>query len=412
MNPEPWLDPTEPESCRPSSPPASILVVADTPANLELLTLVLQQNGHAIRTALNSTAALQSIAESHPDLGLLDARLPSLDGYAVCHQLKAAGRTRDIPVIFISGLLETEDKLKAFAAGGVDNVTKPFQIPEVMLRVNTQLNQIRLQRTLAEQNRKLDEIVQQRTQELLAVNRQLALLNRTKNDFFTLIFHELRTPLNGLLGAAELAFGNQTAGSRDPELHQIFEVSRHRLMCLLDDAQLVTEIQLTAKGHVFGSVRLEDVLASLQPAARELASHWRFDPAWPPAALGPVMGESVILQKALPCLLKTCLQWYPTESSGEPRELVSIAALAQPEAVSLTFTTCQHSLSAADLDCFFEVLTVSKPFPGGDLGLAPALAACIVSLLGGHTEIHNLEPAGIEIKIHLPRPPIGQARVI
>jgi DNA-binding response OmpR family regulator len=390
---------------RPVAGPESILVVDDTPETLRLLASVLQSNGFKVRSAISGAAALQSIERAVPDLVLLDARMPEMDGFALCRHLKAAPRTREVPVIFISGLNETEDKLMAFTVGGVDYITKPFQIPEVLVRINTQLKQMRLQRTLAEQNQHLDEIVQQRTCELLNANRQLALLNRTKNDFLTLISHELRTPLNGLLGAADLAFDEHPAGSLHPQLRQMYEDSRHRLMGLLDDALLLGEIELNGRDEVSQSVSLDEVLNEMQPAADEVGRPWNMQWARPDGRLGQVMGEPVILQKALLCLWETCLKCHPVGHSHSPALAVTVAAQPQPGRVELVFTTRHHTLSRADQECFFEVLAVSKPMPGGDPGLAPALAARIASLFGGRIAVRNLEPAGIELKICLPRPP-------
>lgn len=382
------------------TPLETILVVDDTPANLKLLATLLQQNGFKVRVALSGALALRSIEKSPPDLVLLDARMPQMDGYAVCRQLKSMEGIRDIPVIFISGLQDTEDKLKAFDAGGVDYITKPFQILEVMVRVNTQLMQKRLQRELMEQNQRLDEIVRLRTRELSAANERLALLNRTKTDFLSLIAHELRTPLNGLMGAADLAFDRQHAGQPEAELHALYEDSRIRIMRLLDDAKLLGEVELNGLGRVAGTVSLDEVMAEVQAAVREQATPQGKPAQLPVNGLGLVCGESLSLQKAVRCLWETCLKCYPEGEGGE----VEVAARPQLEEVVLTFNTRQHRLPEPDLVHLFEVLAVSKPFPGGDLGLAPALTMRIITLLGGRVEAKNREPAGLEITAWLPRP--------
>jgi len=118
---------------------ANILIVDDTPANLHLLTRILQQNGYKVRTVANGELALQAVNAALPDLILLDITMPSMDGYEVCARLKANAPTEEIPVIFISALDELLDKFKAFAVGGVDYITKPFQVTEVLARVKTHL---------------------------------------------------------------------------------------------------------------------------------------------------------------------------------------------------------------------------------------------------------------------------------
>ncbi len=377
----------------------TILVVDDTPANLKLLATLLQQNGFKVRMALSGALALSSIEKSPPDLVLLDARMPQMDGYAVCRRLKSMERIRDIPVIFISGLQDTEDKLKAFDAGGVDYITKPFQISEVMVRVNTQLMQKRLQRELMEQNQRLDEMVRLRTRELSAANERLALLNRTKTDFLSLIAHELRTPLNGLMGAADLAFDSQRTGQPEAELHALYEDSRRRIMRLLDDAKLLGEVELSGQGRVGGTVSLDEVMGAVQGSLHELVPAPGKRVTLPADGLGLVCGESLSLQKALRCLWETCLKCYTEEEDG----VVAVSALPRLEDVVLTFTTRKHRLAEPDLVHLFEVLAVSKPFPGGDLGLGPALAMRIITLLGGRVETKNREPAGLEITVWLPR---------
>jgi len=118
---------------------ANILIVDDTPANLHLLTRILQQNGYKVRTVANGELALQAVNAALPDLILLDITMPCMDGYEVCARLKANAPTKEIPVIFISALDELLDKFKAFAVGGVDYITKPFQVTEVLARVKTHL---------------------------------------------------------------------------------------------------------------------------------------------------------------------------------------------------------------------------------------------------------------------------------
>jgi PleD family two-component response regulator len=118
---------------------ADILIVDDTPANLNVLSAILGKRGYRVRPAINGALALKAAQKAAPDLILLDVQMPGLDGYAVCRQLKADAQTRAIPVIFISALDDVLDKVEAFQVGGVDYITKPFQIEEVLARVENQL---------------------------------------------------------------------------------------------------------------------------------------------------------------------------------------------------------------------------------------------------------------------------------
>jgi len=122
-----------------SKPPASILIVDDTPANLNVLSTILTQQGYKVRPANNGEVALVVAQRATPDLILLDIQMPGMNGFEVCRRLKEIDQTRDIPVIFISALDEVLDKVEAFEVGGVDYITKPFQILEVLARIEHQL---------------------------------------------------------------------------------------------------------------------------------------------------------------------------------------------------------------------------------------------------------------------------------
>lgn len=134
-----------------------VMIVDDTPANLNLLFEILVTYGYKVRPFPNGVLALQAIQAMLPDLILLDIKMPELDGYEVCARLKADPATRDIPVIFISALDELKDKVKGFKVGGVDYITKPFQMAEVLARVQTHLTIRCLQTELQVANKKLAE---------------------------------------------------------------------------------------------------------------------------------------------------------------------------------------------------------------------------------------------------------------
>ncbi len=129
-----------------------IQIVDDKPENLSLLSSMLKNHGYLTRMAINGELALNSIRAYPPDLILLDIMMPDISGYVVCEQLKADARTREIPIIFISALYDKSDKLKAFASGGVDYITKPFHEEEVLARVETHLSLRRMQMRLEAQN--------------------------------------------------------------------------------------------------------------------------------------------------------------------------------------------------------------------------------------------------------------------
>jgi phosphoserine phosphatase RsbU/P len=135
---------------------ASILAVDDTPANLQVLAGMLKERGYKVRPVLSGKLALLAAQRDPPDLILLDINMPEMNGYEVCEYLKADDQLKGIPVIFISALTEQMDKVKAFAIGGVDYLTKPFQMEELHARVETHLKLRRLQIELEEYSRHLE----------------------------------------------------------------------------------------------------------------------------------------------------------------------------------------------------------------------------------------------------------------
>ena len=163
-------------------PVPSIIVVDDTPANLHLLTGMLKERGYKVRPVANGKFALQTAKHDPPDLILLDIIMPEMNGYEVCECLKADEQLSGIPVIFISALNETMDKVKAFKVGGVDYVTKPFQFEEVQARVATHLELRRQKRLLQESNE------------------QLRKLEELRDNLVHMVVHDMRTPLTAIYG--------------------------------------------------------------------------------------------------------------------------------------------------------------------------------------------------------------------
>ncbi|MGB3534647.1 MAG: diguanylate cyclase [Microcoleaceae cyanobacterium] len=149
-------------------PKKEILIVDDHIENLYLLSEVLELNGYKVRKARNGKTALKTAQALAPDLIILDIRMPEMNGYEVCRQLKACSETKEIPIIFLSASSETSDKIKAFKVGGIDYISKPFQSSEILVRVNNQL-------TIHQQKLQLQQEIQQRkyVEKIMKESRQL-----------------------------------------------------------------------------------------------------------------------------------------------------------------------------------------------------------------------------------------------
>jgi two-component system, sensor histidine kinase ChiS len=154
--------------------PPVILVIDDNRQNLRLLRDLLVAEGYSLRAAPTPELGLAAARSVQPDIILMDVLMPRMDGFEACRRLKADPATSSIPVIFMTALTETGDKLRAFEAGGVDFVTKPFAFPELMARLATQIRLSRLQGELQRANDQLERRVATRTQELHRTNEALS----------------------------------------------------------------------------------------------------------------------------------------------------------------------------------------------------------------------------------------------
>jgi diguanylate cyclase (GGDEF)-like protein len=158
----------------PHHSPIDILIVDDVLENLQLLGKILEQNGYLTRKAMSGKMALNAVAECQPDLILLDIRMPGMNGYEVCQQLKSSPNTASIPIVFLSAASNIEDKVEAFKIGGSDYITKPFHAEEVLARVQHQLTIITAHQTIQRLNAQLEARVRERTQQLELANAQLS----------------------------------------------------------------------------------------------------------------------------------------------------------------------------------------------------------------------------------------------
>ena len=178
----------------------AILLVDDNPTNLQLLFETLDGRGYKLLIAKDGKSALSIAGKAQPNLILLDIMMPEIDGYEVCRQLKANPATAEIPVIFLSALTETKDKVQGLDLGAVDYVTKPFQPDEVIARVNTHLTIYRLNKKLQEANDLLEERVKKRTAQLEELNR--AYQRFVPREFLNLLMKE---------SILDVILGDQTA---------------------------------------------------------------------------------------------------------------------------------------------------------------------------------------------------------
>ncbi|MEI6175299.1 MAG: hybrid sensor histidine kinase/response regulator [Verrucomicrobiota bacterium] len=367
-----------------------ILLIDDEPENLTLLGDILHSEGLHIRAFLRGDHALRAAKEAPPDLVLLDINMPELDGYEVCRRFKADDTLRAIPIIFLSAFSETSDKITAFEAGGADYITKPFANAEVLARV-------RLHTHLYRRHVSLEYIIGQRVQELVEAHRRLRIWDDAKTDWINMLSHEMRTPLNGVLGVAELLLLETEQTGINNDLREAFYESRERILKLIDDANLLSEIDVAADHFCLMTMNIcHCIRAALHLyETQSTAVKTSLVVSIPEATC--VQGTPELLNRALLNLFTAATCYVNNDGC------ISVRAECREQNVRLLISTDDHQLSLAALDHFFEVggqRTLAKS--NGDMGLSAALARRIIRLVGGSVSVCNQQNNGIEIEINLP----------
>lgn len=254
---------------------ANILVVDDTPENLHLLSQMLETQGYKVRAVLNGARALAAARSTPPDLILLDIMMPELDGYQVCQLLKADEQTRHIPIIFISALDAVQDKVRAFTEGGVDYISKPFQIKEVLARVRTHLALRQLQQQLQSANQALA----QQVEELQSRNEEL-------DTFARAVAYDLKTPLTAVIGFAEMLekiHATLPLADLEQSLHSI--AANARQMNTIVDRLLfvcgVRQTQTVALEQLNMGVIVQAALRRLAETIEQTGAEIKLPSSWP-----------------------------------------------------------------------------------------------------------------------------------
>lgn len=286
----------------------NILIVDDTPNNLRLLSSMLTKQGYEVRSAISGSVALMAVRTVPLDLILLDINMPKMNGYEVCQHLKADPQTCDIPVIFLSALGEPLDKVQAFQVGGVDYITKPFQVEEVLARVENHLMLRQMQLEL-----------QQAKAEALRALEQEQELNRLKSEFVSMISHDFRTPLTSIQGFAELLrYGGEAVSNemRDRYFDKVNGAIDH-LLYLLDEVLLIGSIEA-------GKTEFQPTPTELEKFCRDLCETVQLSDsnqhtiAFQGNGCNQVVHiDQVLLRRILTNLLSNAIKYSPNHTTVE-----------------------------------------------------------------------------------------------
>jgi CheY-like chemotaxis protein len=224
----------------------TILIVDDNSTNLEVLSETLTRFGYQVSVAMDGESAIEQIKYHPPTLILLDIMMPGIDGFETCQRLKRDPASQNIPIIFMTALSDTENKVRGFSVGAVDYITKPFQREEVLARVQVQLKLQNLTKTLEAQNKLLRHEIQQREHaeaSLIAAKEEADKANQAKSEFLANMSHEVRTPLNGILGYAQILQTSKNFNEKERKGLNIIHQCGTHLLTLINDVLDLSKIE-------------------------------------------------------------------------------------------------------------------------------------------------------------------------
>ncbi|MBW4464073.1 MAG: hybrid sensor histidine kinase/response regulator [Pegethrix bostrychoides GSE-TBD4-15B] len=363
----------------------NILIVDDTPNNLRLLSSMLNRQGYEVRSAISGSVALMAVRTVALDLILLDINMPTMNGYEVCQQLKADPQTCDIPVIFLSALGEPLDKVQAFQVGGVDYITKPFQVEEVLARIENHLTlrrmQIELQRAKAEALRALEQ-----EQEL----------NRLKSEFVSMVSHDFRTPLTSIQGFADLL--RHGGAALTPEIRERYfgkiDTAIEQLLYLLDEVLIIGSIEA-------GQTLYQPVSTDIQQFCQDLCETLRLRNSqviqFCCTGCSQIETDQILLHRILTNLLSNAVKY----SRADAEVIFNVRSSEQ----EMTFEIIDHGIGIPPesqqhlFKTFYRSNNVGL-VKGTGLGLA-VVKKCL-DICGGAIEIVSQVGQGTTVRVRLP----------
>lgn len=227
-----------PEQTLPARP--RILAIDDTPANLMVLAAALT-NEFSLQLAASGAAGLSIAEELPPDLILLDVMMPEMDGFETCRHFKANPNLKDVPIVFVTALTDQVSELEGLALGAADYLYKPVNITIARQRIRNLLEREALRKELDQYRNRLEDMVSQRTVELVAARDAAQVANRAKSAFLSNVSHELRTPLGVMLGMNYLLLQRLTDHVQRDKCHKIAQAGQH-LQEMVEDILQVADL--------------------------------------------------------------------------------------------------------------------------------------------------------------------------
>ena len=348
-----------------NQPKNNLLIVDDSPENLELLCLFLRDEGFEVEVAEDGEAALELVDQTQPDLILLDVVMPGLDGFETCRRLKENPATQEIPVIFMTALVNTSDKVKGFELGAVDHITKPLQPEEVLARITTHLTIKNLQKSLQEQIVERDKLIGQ------------------LDSFAHTVAHDLKNPLGVITGYITFLNDNWTAISSEQiqDLLQIISQTGYKMSNIIEELLLLASIrqsEIKLKPLDMGNIVSESLLR-LNYMLEEYKAEVTLADEWPTA-----LGYAQWVEEVWVNYISNGLKY-----GGEPPHLELGATPTNNGQIYFWIRDNGPGLSAESQQKLFTRFTRLEETRAKGHGLGLSIVQHIVEKLGGEVGVDS-----------------------
>jgi two-component system sensor histidine kinase/response regulator len=380
-----------------------ILAVDDNPRNIQVIGSILREANYRIGFAVNGRQALDILNESNDyDLVLLDVSMPVMNGYEACRMMRADERLKEIPVIFLTALTDTENVVAGFKFGAQDYVTKPFNAEELLSRVKTHIELKRSKDMLKKLNEHLEELVQERTEQLAraneqlkAANEELMKLDEAKAEFLRIISHEINTPLNGILGFTTLLKEELEATEMGALLDDL-DISAKRLERFARVSLLVTELNTdraqVTRNELHMRALVEKALQSLNETIDGKHVNVRIEQEGDPCVYA---GES-LMDISMESILDNAVRYSPVS------EEVLVQMTSSGEGASFSVTDHGPGFSPKAFHKMFSLFAPGERHVNQNTGLSLALVKLIMDAHGGTIDVRNNEGGGATVRLFFP----------
>ncbi len=373
-----------------------ILAIDDTPANLITLGTLLQEEYH-LRFATSGKMGLSMALASPPDLILLDIMMPVVDGYETCKRIKADCQLKDIPVIFITAMTDTDSEVAGLSLGAADYITKPINVEIARRRIHNLIERENLRKEVEQHRKHLEDLVLGRIMDLSVAKEAAETAHRVKNNFLARMSHELRTPLSAIIGMTEMAMLHGTSPLQSEQLSQVLEASDQLLDLIkrLIDMTDLESMQLALDVRRFKlSTVLDSLARSLGPDAKGKGLDFciNADPALHDVVL---QGDPVRLGQILLCMTGNAIKFTQQGSVHVVAQWVEKTSTD----ILLRFEVRDTGIGIAPKDQqrifqIFEQVDDSTRRSHSGVGLGLALSQQLVESMGGTVGLESQPGSG------------------